>query len=367
MGHLITTWFYVQSKDEGGAYAQLSGDPSTEKFRDVYRRCLAVFFQSARMANPDADLILYLNEPWNPAASRVASKVANVMQDLNVEIRIIKYGHCPPATFVKSWRNQFFVLDVLDDLAGLMKPSDTGLVLDSDIIWSGRSTEEMWNTLRREGISTYKLGYSSSNVVNGLSMDTLAELGRSSGIIQNAELAYSGGEFVGGNGMRLRELSDSAHHAWQALMGHHTDDPTVQFEEAHLLSVAYSTLGVDPGGMNNFVRRLWTQPFKFRNVGPEDISLALWHVPAEKKYGIRRLYKAMFSKSNNKYSYINQEKWNKVCLRQIGIPRNTLVKTSQDLVYAVCFRIWDKLSQKPERFNPIFGNDLTSKRKHASN
>lgn len=335
----ISTWFYVQSSDEGGSYAQVSGDSSTEKFRDVYRRCIAVFFQSARLANPDAHLVLYLNAPLDPSASLVASRLAIILRDLAVQIRIIDYKHRPPKTFAESWRNQFFVLDVLEDLTELVGSKDACVVLDSDIVWSGHSTEKMWSTLRSEGISTYKLGYPRSKAVNGLSINSLGELGRRSDIPQNVELDYSGGEFVGGCGLQLRELSREAHNTWTALMEHHQVDVLVQFEEAHLLSLTYSALDIAPGGMNEFIRRLWTQPFKYRNVGSSDTSLALWHVPAEKKYGIRRIYRKIAVLETFQYTDLAQREWSLFCQRELGIPRNSPMKISRDVLTAVRSRM----------------------------
>lgn len=339
MGNWITTWFYVQSRDEGGSYAQVRGDSSTEQFRDVYRRCLAVFFQSARRANPDAHLVLYLNEPWDLAASAVAAKVYSILEDLHVDVRVLSYEHQPPSTFAKAWRNQFFVLDVLKDLAASVDDPEGWLVLDSDIVWSGNATTRMWERLRAEGISTFTVGYDRAKVVNGLSTASLGEMGSRYGIPQLTEVAYSGGEFIGGRGDGLRRLSKGAHEIWVLLMLKHRGDSAMQFEEAHLLSLAYSSLGVTPGGMNDFTRRLWTQPFKSRNVCPADRELTLWHVPAEKKYGIRRLYRKLTSSQPGRYTDASVADWARLCQRELGIPTNSATKICRDVATAVRARL----------------------------
>jgi hypothetical protein len=334
MKNWVSTWFYTQSKEEGGDYAQVRGDSSTEPFRDVYRRCLGVFFLSARKANPDAELVLYLNTPWHESSSQVASEVWRLLQSLNVAVEVIQYKHQPPLSFAKSWKNQFFVLDVLFDLSNKVAQDDAWVILDSDIVWSTQSTDSLWQALRAGGTSTYTVGYELSQPVNGLSIKSLGELGDRAGLKLGARLEYSGGEFVGGNGSSIMELSDLSHAVWTLLMAEHESSHEVQFEEAHLLSLAYSVLGVEPGAMNGFIRRLWTQPFKYQNVVTDDAKLSLWHVPAEKKYGLRRLYRTIASDYRALLTMENAQ-WVSECQQQLGIPVNSLLKITRDTTRAI--------------------------------
>ncbi|MEO5316553.1 hypothetical protein PV772_20975 [Pseudarthrobacter sp. CC12] len=337
MTNWVSTWFYTQSKREGGRYAQVRGDSSTEKFRDVYRRCVGVFFLSARKANPDAELVLYLNTPWDRHSSKVGAEVWLLLQQLNVNVEVIDYGHRPPDSFAQSWQNQFFVLDVLSDLEKKVRRSDAWVVLDSDIVWSTQSTSSMWNTLQERGTSTYTVGYAPSKQVNGMSLESLTSLAESAGLVLQDRLDYSGGEFVGGNGSSITDLVTRSHAIWSVLMEQHEADNSIQFEEAHLLSVAYAVLGVSPGGMNSYVRRLWTQPFKYQNVTTEDVELTLWHVPAEKKYGIRRLYR-LAPKTHQPILEMDYSHWIIQCRKQLGIPRNSLFKVARDTARAIQYR-----------------------------
>lgn len=342
MTNWVSTWFYTQSKAEGGEYAQVRGDSSTEKFRDVYRRCLGVFFLSARKANPDAELVLYINREWNEGSSKVASEVWRLLQLLGVTVELIQYKHQPSDTFSKSWKNQFFVIDVLADLSTKVSRDDAWVVLDSDIVWSSQSTDSLWQTLQTGGTSTYTVGYGESQQVNGLSIESLGALGERIGLKLGARLEYSGGEFIGGNGTSIKDLSKQSHSVWTALMAQHESSPEIQFEEAHLLSLTYSTLGVDPGGMNSFVRRLWTQPFKYQNVSADDIELALWHVPAEKKYGIRRLYRTAI-RNHDRFLTMPPANWVSESSANLGIPYNRPLKVVRDLAHAGKSRVVSRL------------------------
>ncbi|TLM84552.1 hypothetical protein FDW83_07510 [Pseudarthrobacter sp. NamE2] len=334
MTNWVSTWFYTQSKTEGGEYAQVRGDSSTESFRDVYRRCVGVFFLSARKANPDAELVLYLNAPWDKGSSKVAHEVWHLLQRLQVTIEVIPYKHQPPESFAKSWRNQFFVIDVLADLARKVGECDAWVVLDSDIVWSTQSTDKLWQALQEQGISTYTVGYARSQHINGMSMEFLKSLAGSLNLDTKDRLDYSGGEFIGGNGSSLSDLIATSDAVWSALMDQHALDQSLQFEEAHLLSLVYGLLDVVPGRMNFFVRRLWTQPFKYQNVSTDDEKLALWHVPAEKKYGIRRIYRTTI-RDDSRALAMDPVQWINYCRRQLGIPRNSLLKVGRDTARAI--------------------------------
>lgn len=344
MTNWVCTWFYTQSQDEGGEYAQVRGDSSTERFRDVYRRCVGVFFLSARKANPDANLVLYVNTPWASHRSKVAADVGSLLSRLNVKVEVIQYKHHPPQSFAKSWKNQFFVLDVLAHLASQVGRNDAWLVLDSDIVWSTLSTHDLWRTLHSSGTSTYKVGYETSKDINGISMESLGELGTNLGFDLQGRLDYSGGEFVGGNGASIDALCERSHTIWSALMAKHVRDQNLQFEEAHLLSLTYSSLGVDLGGMDAFIRRLWTQPFKYQNVDPEDSLLALWHVPAEKKYGIRRLYRSAI-RNPVRVLEMDAAPWISQCRKELGIPKNPLLKVARDVTRAIGGKFSDTVTK----------------------
>lgn len=337
MTHWISTWFYTQSKQEGGDYAQVRGDSSTEAFRDVYRRCLGVFFLSARKANPDAQLVLYLNKPWDVSSSKVALEVWQLLEYLKVSIEVIQYKHHPPASFSQSWRNQFFVLDVLAHLAAKIREHDCWMILDSDIVWSTRGTERLWSELSTRGTSTYVVGYPRSKPVNGISVEGLRALAEKAFLDLAAPLEYSGGEFLGGNGASINDLRNKSESVWTALMAAHQTNHEIQFEEAHLLSLSYALLGVAPGGVDPYIRRLWTQPFKYQNVESKDAALALWHVPAEKKYGIRRLYVNVVQNYEGAL-LLEPERWVRKCQGQLGIPSNSISKVARDAGRAITAR-----------------------------
>lgn len=329
----VIAWFYEQSAGEGGRYAQVRGDSSSESFRDVYRRCLAVFFATARRANPTAKLALYLNHPWRPEASREAGEIANLFANLGVEVRIIEYTSTPPSNWTPAWRNQFFILDVLSDLSRKLQPQDVAVILDSDISWSGSSlTHEMWNSLEVEGFLSYVVGYPTEMSVNGFSGVEMAAFVENLTGHHVATVPYSGGEFVGVRGDICAQVVEVALPMWSQVLERFRTlgEPTI--DEAHLLSMTYARLGLRTGGADRFVKRMWTQPFKYRNVTSEDLALPLWHVPAEKKYGLRRMYRSLdrLLQSDNFLLHTS---------RMLGVPTNPTQKVIRDVATALVGRL----------------------------
>lgn len=345
MTNVVSTWFYVQGSDEGGKFAQLREDSASEKFRDIYRRCIAVFFFTARRANPDARLILYLNQPWAASDTRIATEVGVLLDKLAVEQRVIPYLHEPPASFTESWRNQFFVIDVLHDLEAALGSDDSVVVLDSDVVWTTRSrAQSFWEQLALNDFATYEVGYEASRPVNGLSIENLRGIAERIGTRYSARISYCGGEIVGASGSNLNRLSLESERVWSQLMALHSKDSLFAFEEAHVLSLAYASLGHEPGSCDAHIRRLWTQPFKPKNVTTDDLSLTLWHAPAEKKYGFMRVYRSLIRGELNQFLSEPDDLFISRIAGHLGIPKNSVSKFVRDTSRALLLRLGDSSS-----------------------
>jgi hypothetical protein len=338
MVRIVSTWFYQQSRDEGGTYAQVRGDSSSEVFRDVYRRCVSLFFATARRANPDAELVLFLNRAWDPAASSVASDVHEALRHWGVRCEVLDYSFAPPTTWPPAWRNQFFVLDALVALSDMSSSDDDVVLLDSDIVWSGGApSTALWEGIRAHGALTYRLDHGPDEVINGCSRRELTRLAADLGVPYDGILEYAGGEFVALTAETCSAIVELAGRFWPEILRLHVSGKIKQIEEGHLLSICYAALDVENGTGNRFVKRIWTQPFKYQNAQPGDLELALWHVPAEKKYGIRRLYRHSLEPNSTLWSCAEDEYRARVS-SALGIPGNSRSKILRDVSYALATR-----------------------------
>jgi len=55
-------------------------------------------------------------------------------------------------------------------------------------------------------------------------------------------------------------------------------------EEAHFLTLIYAAHSILPGGLNPYLKRIWTG-IRTRNVVQDDANLTIWHLPWEKRFG----------------------------------------------------------------------------------
>jgi hypothetical protein len=88
-------------------------------------------------------------------------------------------------------------------------------------------------------------------------------------------------------------------------------------------------MDVRPGGANDIIRRIWTN-FQAANARPADLDLALWHLPAEKKFGFRRMWQAIEA-SATPPTALSAETLNAMTRRFMGVPQRGPRKTALDL------------------------------------
>lgn len=334
----VVTWFHADNANSAGTYSQVRGVSSSETFKDVYRRCLYTFFYSAKLANPDAILRLYVNQPLSNRTP-TESVVTQLLVDLGVEIKLLAYKSNPPSTFTRAWRNQFYLLDVIEDLSSEIADIDLVTVLDSDIVWTGAdSTAIFWEELRQRTLLTYQIGYDRNLKVNGLSEADLENLYLDKDQPPRKIIRYAGGEFVACSGKTLRDLTMKVGEISHRMFSRHNLDHSFVFEEAHILSLAYSSIPARQGDGSAFIKRIWTQPLKPRNTTPSDVELTMWHVPAEKRYGLRRLFLAWANKSKSQENLLSAIAFKQSLGQYLGIPRNSILKWVKDVSYSAATR-----------------------------
>lgn len=327
---IISTWYFEQDLEFGGSYPQNSGPSHTEIFRDTYRRCIHIFFSSAKYSNPEAKLVLFLNCKWRTNASKVSREVLSSLNDLGVEIILI------PFTFGKSltnqlWKNQFFVLDVIKFAHANWSANNLLLILDSDIIWNPYvSSEKFWGELEEFGILTYEVPYTASENINGLTRQNLTTISKEIEQRITTTIPYLGGEFIAFDMAHIEMIFQRIDRDYQAHLLRISRGQISFTEEAHFLSHIFSVLDIPHRDASHFIKRIWTMFKKYRNSNVSDQSLLLLHLPAEKNYGIRRLYDSSISGR----AFINIFSFD-----QIGIPHNSVGKILKDTSWAILRRM----------------------------
>ncbi|MDE2412424.1 MAG: hypothetical protein KGM18_11680, partial [Sphingomonadales bacterium] len=60
--------------------------------------------------------------------------------------------------------------------------------------------------------------------------------------------------------------------------------------EEHVFSIAFALIDEEVRDASHVIKRIWTSPIH-STAQPGDENLPLWHLPAEKRYGLADLYR----------------------------------------------------------------------------
>ena len=287
-GHTaIITWFVADDAANATWFPQVGGRSDAPEAQATYWRCTVTFFASSLGLNPGARHMFYTNTRV-PRIDGV--DLAALFARWRVEVITLPITYRLPRNAVSSWGNQFYVFDVLDDLAG-REDLARAIVLDSDCVWR-QPVDRLAAAIDANGALTYELDHSEHaehEAINGLSRAGMARFLARHGGPQRAATPYFGGEIYAARRDVTRAIAARAKALWPELLAGAPDAPR---EEAHLLSVIYALEGIAPGTANGFIRRMWTT-FHHHNLSPADATLAIWHLPAEKKTGFADLFRAI--------------------------------------------------------------------------
>ena len=129
--NIIATWIYCDLDGEESIYPQVGGKSSTKNFQAVYWQCVATFFASSIRHNPSARHVVFTNETRLPKIDGL--DLAKFLGELCVEIHVLPLGHNTPKGYFGAWKNQFYVLDIINYINENMRFLSV-LLVDSDCV-----------------------------------------------------------------------------------------------------------------------------------------------------------------------------------------------------------------------------------------
>ena len=341
---VIGTWLHADTKGTESYYAQVGGDSSSASFQDIYWRCVCLFFASSKRHNPDVPHKLFTTVNHIPDIEEFATRT--FLEQLGVEIVLVPFTYLPPVGFHGAWRNQFYILDIIKHLDAHCAADEQYVILDSDCIFTGSITA-LGKELERCGLLALDMLSPLDENINGITRRDMTQLFQALGQSCSAGPAvYYGGEFFAATAGAIHQLAEEIDPLWQlGLERFHAGSPKFN-EEAHFLSFLYAKLGYGAPSANPFIRRIWTQR-KHRTAARSDFDLIIWHVPAEKKYGLRKLFKEMAQPRSRFWSVPPGLEFAQYVAPFLGIPSSGLRKKTEDLLLAVGWRLQSRLPQRP--------------------
>lgn len=329
-GTTIGTWIVLDEPEEATEFPSVGVNSALPEFQLVYWRCIALFFLTSRAHNPRSPHVLYCNkrvEDVGPA------KITALFGELGVDLVQLPLTRRLPPDTASRWGNVFYELDILAHFAG----SDDWpslLLADSDCIWR-RPFAPFEGRLREKGCLLYTLqpsdqkNYEGDVLINGMSRRRMAAVSHALfGSLPTGEMPYYGGEFSAFTRPWCRSVLPMVDKLWNHACAHAAEDDTIRTEE-HVWSIIAVAADVRPCGANDIVRRIWTN-FEDSNARPSDLDLPLWHLPAEKKYGFRRMWSAVEASRPGPAS-LPGEALNAMTQRFMGVPQRGPRKTALDV------------------------------------
>lgn len=326
----IATWIVLDDPADASEYPSVGADSSRPEFQEVYWRCIALFYLTARAHNPHHPLLLYCNHRVENAAP---PRIALLLHRLGVREVTLPLTHRLPAEAASRWGNVFYELDILAHFAAHDSAASL-LLADSDCIWR-RPFAPFEARLRAAGCLLYALqprdqkNYQGDVLINGMSRRRMAELSASLfGRAPAGEMPYQGGEFSAFTRAWAVAAQPLAQRLWQQAGAEATAPDGIRTEE-HVWTILAAAMAVKPGGANDIIRRIWTN-FDAANARSEDLDLTLWHLPAEKKFGFRRMWQAIEAAGTPPES-LSAEVLNEMTRRFMGVPQRGPRKTALDI------------------------------------
>jgi hypothetical protein len=323
----ICTWFVKDEDGDATFFPQVGLQSNTPEAQAIYWRCIAGFFVSSLLLNRGRPHLCFTNTSL-PVIAGV--NFGELFAKLGVEVVTLPITFRLRAGAVAAWGNQFYILDVLDWLARQARFA-RAIVLDSDCVWI-KPADDIEAAIDRHGVLTYELGtceHAAREPINGLTREGMARFLASTGGPAVPTTPYYGGEIFAATHAQIVRIIADARDIWGRVEEGGPDTPK---EEAHLLSVLYARRDIAGGTANSFIRRIWTNLTHY-NASPEDLALAIWHLPSAKRFGFAALFERVAAGreywADPSKLGINQALYERV----FGVPRRTCAVTVPMLRY----------------------------------
>jgi hypothetical protein len=265
-------------------------------------------------------------------AGKSAEKILN---ELGVKVIKTDFKYKTPLGYYKAWQNQFYEFSILEHIASnYQNPNDMFLILDSDCLFLKSAAEIFSRARSAGGFLSYEMMYPENYAVNGISRTDMKSIYEDLLKHEIKEVpAYHAGEFFLSSQSLIKKLFADFLLLWPLLLEKNEKNEKKLNEEAHTLSFLYFKNDLMAGGANAFIKRIWTNPVFYRNVSSTDAELTIWHLPAEKTYGLPKLFWHFLHKEKNFGLTLDDNEFLHLIQRYISIPDASLAKLSKYYVH----------------------------------
>ena len=293
MRNIIATWIYLDSKEEQSNYLQSGKKSDSLSFQKIYWRCVVLFFETSLRYNASFEHILFTNTGNLPVIDGL--DIRQWLEQNSIRIVVIDNQYVMPHGYYHSWRNQFYEFSIIDYMSKELDAPDKFLLLDSDCVFS-KSVAPMFERTFNMA-QTFVAGYDADTPINGLSRKE--QTGLISELLHkefSEYVWYCGGEILFATGGFLKMVAGEFPSIYQWLLDRNKNGLLKFNEEAHTLTYFYYKYDCEIGTLNDCIKQMWTNPHVYRNITENDVNFPIWHLPSEKKRGLKKLYTLLLHK-----------------------------------------------------------------------
>lgn len=283
--HYIATWFYKESKDEASFYPQLGRKGDSSLVHSVYMQIQVPFFTTFKHFNPSSLFLFFTNIH----KEELPQYLQDMFKALNIEVITLPYNKRPPRNWHNAWQNQFYLYDILEYMGSRMDDYDSLLICDADCICS-KPLDGLFDITEKCGSALYEFITDRTAQINGITLEGMSTFYEKCFQEKpSTPITYYGGEFMAFRGDIIKRINDLYPDVWKFNLECSERNIPKLNEEAHLISIMAEKLKIRNSHANTYVKRMWTSP-QFNNINPNDAEYPVWHLPYEKKRGLKYLF-----------------------------------------------------------------------------
>ncbi|MBO6148398.1 MAG: hypothetical protein J6O55_03575, partial [Lachnospiraceae bacterium] len=302
MDNYLITWFYAEHKEDESFYPAVGGSSSSEGFQNVYWRCVYDFYMSAFITQERELKYLFFTNVEEIPRNVDGIDISAFFKKHGIEVINCDISYRTPKDWFFQFRNQFYVYDIINRLKDI---KGRHLLLDSDCFFT-RDISGIFKRIGEKGAEAYAVPHGDDFPINGITLNGMRRLYREfCGERGLKELEYLGGEFIALTSDSAERVMEEYKKLWEMNYQKYENGQEKLNEEAHFWSFLFYKLGFGEPEGNSFIRRIWTAA-RLDDLRQKDAELAIMHLPAEKKYGFKKMFAYLSASERTKEEYIKE-------------------------------------------------------------
>jgi hypothetical protein len=293
MRNYFVSWFYVEPEGDDNFSPSAGGRSSSTRVQAIYWRCVYDLYKTALATNAEVvtDWIFVSNQKELPVVDGV--DLNRFFADHQVKLVNVELTRKTPKDWSGAWRNQFYIFDILEYLQQF---EGNFIVLDTDCVVP-YSLKNLYRDVEQNGVVALTIDYPKDKNVNGCSLLGMREIYQECfGGEAPEDLVYSGGEICAVNSAVIPEILKTFDEIRKVNYVRYEKKLMKLTDEAHHLSLIYYHMKRQNNIGACYTKRMWTD-LMCDTVEKEDVKLAIWHLPAEKKFGLQKLFYRLLKNS----------------------------------------------------------------------